>query len=292
MTELFQNTTILIVKSAMLCVAILAIILPFVFIDKFVNRITKTTENKKKTIKEATKAAKLEDAKLTGEIGEELIYQILEERISSRYKILRNIYLRKENGRSTEIDMLVISGRGIYVIESKNRSGIIYGKRQEAQWTQFLNKKTKYPVYNPVIQNETHIKALKSYLKDYPNIQYFNIIVFSENCTLKVTDVHDAYLIKRNELNKTINEIVKTHKETISENEKEEIIKFLSMLSQSDSGIKEQHAEQMKKCPRCGNELTERQNKKTEEKFYGCKGYPKCRYTREISKNAEEAAHV
>jgi hypothetical protein len=185
-----------------------------------------------------------ERAKEIGKAGEDAIYKILEDRISSRYKILRNLHVPKKNGKTTEIDALVISGRGIYVIESKNRSGTIYGKGNEQNWTQWLNKKSTYPMYNPIMQNESHINALKAHLKNYPDIAYFNIVSFIEGCKLKVTDAKNAYLVTHNELNKTLDKIANTHKDTITDKQREEIIKKLSLLVQPEPTAKEQHAKQ------------------------------------------------
>jgi hypothetical protein len=231
---------------------VMAIVVLFVVFLKCMDKVVKFTDKKTERKDEATTPetepdTKIEEAKQLGQLGEDLTYQILEDRIFSRYKLLRNVYVPMKNGKTTEIDMLVISGRGIYVIESKNRNGIIYGRGQDTRWTQFLNKKSKYQMYNPIMQNESHIAALKEHLKGYPDISYFNIVVFNEGSRLKVTDITNAYLITRDKLNKTIDEIANTNKDTISDTHREEVIKRLALLAQPNAAVKEQHVKQFSK---------------------------------------------
>ncbi len=98
--------------------------------------------------------------------------------IEGYYKTLHNIYIPYIN-KTSEIDVLLIHEKGIFVIESKNYSGWIFGSAGQKQWTQMLNKQTKYRFYNPIMQNDTHIKALSDYLRiDKEIIKSF--IVFSE----------------------------------------------------------------------------------------------------------------
>lgn len=76
--------------------------------------------------------------------------------------IFRNLYITFKNGRSTEIDLVFVTDRKIYVIESKNYNGMIFGDEYNKNWTvRYRNGKT-YTFYNPIMQNITHINALKS----------------------------------------------------------------------------------------------------------------------------------
>ena len=104
-------------------------------------------------------------------------------RFKGYYKVFTNAYVPYKDGTS-EIDVLVIHKKGIYVIESKNYSGWIFGSENQQQWTQMLNRYTKERFYNPVWQNRAHIKALS----DYAKIEQYKIksyIVFSDRCELK-----------------------------------------------------------------------------------------------------------
>ncbi|WP_370863831.1 nuclease-related domain-containing protein [Ruthenibacterium lactatiformans] len=115
-----------------------------------------------------------------------------------RGKILQNIYVPRENGETSEIDVLYITQKGIFVIESKNYSGYIFGSENNHNWTSTLyagkdqlgrKKVEHHQFYNPVKQNNTHIKTLMHYLN--VDIPMLSLIVFSERCELKK---HHAFL--------------------------------------------------------------------------------------------------
>ena len=74
--------------------------------------------------------------------------------------------------------------KGIYVFESKNYSGWIFGSEDQQQWTMSLNAHTKERFYNPVKQNRAHVRALAAYL-GLPESAFMSFIVFSERCELK-----------------------------------------------------------------------------------------------------------
>lgn len=91
--------------------------------------------------------------------------------------VLRNIYVPKNNGETSEIDVVFITQKGIFVIESKNYSGWIFGDEKSAYWTAMLPDKSKNRFYNPIKQNSTHIKWLGQYLQN--SVPLFSVIVFS-----------------------------------------------------------------------------------------------------------------
>lgn len=76
-------------------------------------------------------------------------------------KILRNVYIPKDNGETSEIDVVYITQKGIFVIESKNFSGWIFGDDKSAYWTASLPNGKKNRFYSPVKQNETHMRWLE-----------------------------------------------------------------------------------------------------------------------------------
>ena len=86
---------------------------------------------------------------------------------------------------------------GIYVIESKNYAGYIYGSEKSDKWQQFLRNK-KYDIINPIKQNNYHINFLGNNLKkDY---SYFkSYIVYGDNSTLKVNYKNPYVKVIKNE---------------------------------------------------------------------------------------------
>lgn len=113
------------------------------------------------------------DANWTGRRGEKLTERELNlvKFFGRKGKVLRNIYIPKDNGETTEIDVIFITQKGIFVIESKNYSGWIFGDEKSTYWTVMLPNKEKNRFYNPIKQNQTHIKWLACYLnEDIPQI--------------------------------------------------------------------------------------------------------------------------
>lgn len=74
-------------------------------------------------------------------------------------RVLRNIYVPKDNGETSEIDVAFITQKGIFVKESKNYSGWIFGDEKTAYWTAVVPNGEKNCFYNPIKQNRTHISG-------------------------------------------------------------------------------------------------------------------------------------
>lgn len=91
--------------------------------------------------------------------------------------IFHDLYILKDDGKYVQIDLVVATRVGIIVFEVKDYSGWIYGKGNQAKWTQVLAYgEEKYRFYNPIMQNNTHIKQLRKRLKE--NIPFYSVIVF------------------------------------------------------------------------------------------------------------------
>ena len=119
-----------------------------------------------------------------GNYGEFLIYKYLS-KLKGDKRFLFNCYVPKSDGGTSEIDVIMIHSSGIYVFESKNYSGWIFGTETQKAWTQSLKNGRKVQFYNPLMQNSTHIKWLNRFLGDIPTEYFHSIIVFSERCVLK-----------------------------------------------------------------------------------------------------------
>lgn len=102
--------------------------------------------------------------------------------LSNEYYVLNDVLLRIGN-RSSQIDHIVVSIYGIFVIETKNYKGWIFGSEKSRQWTQNLFGE-KYFFQNPIIQNKGHIYTLKKALKISED-KFISIIAFSSEADLK-----------------------------------------------------------------------------------------------------------
>ncbi len=117
------------------------------------------------------------DGELTIKLGQWLFLD------KKTYHVFNNVFLPMFGGGSTQIDHIIVSVYGIFVVETKNYNGWIYGKENEPKWTQvFFNK--KYSFQNPLRQNYKHIKTISEILK-IPENKFHSIIFFLGDCDLK-----------------------------------------------------------------------------------------------------------
>jgi hypothetical protein len=158
-------------------------------------------------------------------------------------KVLRNVYVPKANGETSEIDVVFITQKGIFVIESKNYSGWIFGDEKSSYWTVMLPNKTKSRFYNPVKQNRTHIKWLSQYLNN--EVPLFSIVAFSERCELKkvTIDSQDIHVIKRDRIYATVRNIWDSTADVIDDNKVDGLYEKLEILTNVDNAVKAAHIE-------------------------------------------------
>lgn len=105
---------------------------------------------------------------------------------SSFYKkMIFNCYLPKNQNDTTEIDIIMLSTKGIFVIENKNYNGWIFGDEKSKNWCQTLHGQKNF-FYNPIKQNSSHIKALLKLTNENQN-NIFSLIVFNKATLKKVT---------------------------------------------------------------------------------------------------------
>ncbi len=228
---------------------------------------------------------KIYSPKIKGTIGEAKVNARLNF-LGNEYFIINDILIKSSNGYTSQIDELVLSEYGIFVIETKNYKGWIFGNETSENWTQVLFKE-KHTFRNPIKQNWSHIYALKNILSDFPNLKYFPIVVFSGSATLKNIE-SSVPVIYDNKLNSTIRKL--SSEKCISEDEIEKIKSILESSEITDKSARKEHVKNIKQnivekklkmenliCPRCNGELKLRNGKNG--KFYGCSNYPRCRFT-------------
>ena len=180
-----------------------------------------------------------------GKYGEYLTYQHLRKYESYGTKFLFNIYLPKENGETSEVDVLMISPKGLFVFESKNYSGWIFGSENQLHWYQTLpagRKSHKEQFYNPIMQNQTHIRYLQNVVGSQTPMH--SIIVFSDRCTLKNIQLqtHQAAVVNRYDILPVVSAIWdQTPANLLTTNAISKIYDMLYPFTQVDSTTKAQH---------------------------------------------------
>jgi len=103
--------------------------------------------------------------KIKGYLGELKVRLRLFFLNKKEYKIIHNLRIF-HNGMMSQIDHVVISKYGVFVIETKNYSGWIFGGENSFEWTQVIYK-NKFKLYNPLRQNLGHVKAIKGNLTSW-----------------------------------------------------------------------------------------------------------------------------
>ena len=130
----------------------------------------------------------LQVAEDRGLMGEYLTYMELRHWENRGARFIFNAWLPRRNGKRVEVDLIMISEDGIFVIESKNRGGIIEGYEDDENWIQTLpapeGAVRRHLFYNPIMQNDYHVDVLEKIIGYDWNV--YSIVVFSDRSHLKV----------------------------------------------------------------------------------------------------------
>lgn len=224
-------------------------------------------------------------AKILGRIGEWRTSAILKS-LPDGYYLFDDVYLKSADV-SVQVDHIVVSVYGIFVVETKNYTGWIYGSEKSEEWTKNMYGH-KYRFQNPLKQNRFHVKALQGLL-ELPEDKFVPIVVFMGGATLKGDTRRLAVYASR--LRRTI------RRYDTPVLDEQEVIRVIGRLSDisflTDKETKKEHVKSVRKriahtqtsissgiCPRCGGKLVER--KGGYGRFLGCSNYPRCKFTRRI----------
>jgi len=200
----------------------------------------------------------------------------------NEYHLIKNVTLPTDDG-TTQIDHIIVSKYGIFVVETKNMKGWIFGSENQKQWTQQIyTHKSKFQ--NPLHQNYKHVKTLESCL-NAKNDSIFSVIIFIGDSTFKTKMPKNVRLARGGiEYIKSKTDIVFNAEEVAS------------VIEQIESGRLErsfktnrQHVKHVikiigekpdtKSCSRCGAEMVLRKatkGKNLGNEFWGCSTFPKC----------------
>lgn len=175
----------------------------------------------------------------------ELVLKLLKYGLLSEH-LCHDLYVKKENGKYCQIDLVAITSVGIIVFEVKDYSGWIFGNGNHTHWTKVLAYgANKYRFYNLIMQNNRHIDILK---RQFPSLPFYSIIVFYGDCVLK--DVNyipkGTFLIKPNRLSDVLNTIIKENR-PLNYNNINSIINVFrqAVINGENIDIQQEHAEQI-----------------------------------------------
>ncbi|WP_429057363.1 NERD domain-containing protein [Aeromonas jandaei] len=226
------------------------------------------------------------------------------------YHLLKNVTLPTPEG-STQIDHVLVSSFGVFVIETKNIKGWIFGNPAHKSWTQQLFRR-RHSFQNPLRQNYLHIMTLKSLL-GLADHQLHSIIYFIGDCTFK-TPMPDnvmnrgliSYIKGKTTPVLTPAEVIRvfdtiqqgrlaanwqTHKQHVAQLKARHsntprpplpvtATPVVNQVINALPTIPEPTTKQPPRCPRFGNLMVLRTTKRGDNRgnqFWGCSRYPKCR---------------
>ncbi len=149
----------------------------------------------------------LASARFKGWLGEANVNRGLRRLDPAQYHLFHDLYLPRPDGKgTTQIDHIVVSSFGVFVIETKNYKGWIFGDEKHRQWTQQVYRK-KSRFQNPLHQNQLHVRALMGFLA-LPESAFRSVIFFIGDATFKTP-------MPANVIDKGLRPWIENHHDTI-----------------------------------------------------------------------------
>ncbi|EKE77878.1 nuclease-related domain-containing protein [Gallaecimonas xiamenensis] len=220
-------------------------------------------------------------ASLTGAQGERKLARLLARHLDERYLVVHDVTLAID-GSTTQIDHLVLSPYGVFVIETKTYSGWIFGSEHQAQWTQqHYRHKTRFQ--NPLRQNYKHVLAVCRQL-GLPATQVHSVVAFMGSARFKtampanVCTGAEVLIYIRGFHQPCFGDAVVSA--LASRLERRRLAPGRATTKQHLANLKA--AEQGQPCPACGGAMVLRKARNSQERFWGCRRFPQCRGTRPL----------
>ena len=221
-----------------------------------------------------------------GYLGERKVNSKIESLIRSNneYRSFHDLTLQTPDG-TTQIDHVLLSPYGIFVIETKNYKGWIFGSADQKNWTQTIYKK-KHNFQNPLRQNYKHIKAVQNLLNVDLNT-IVSVVVFVGNSEFKTSMPYNVIELRG------VLPFLKSHTQQILSSVN--VDKYTQILSDPVHNAptnQRDHVNNVKQnkinpiCPKCGKPMvlrTARKGGSAGNKFWGCSGFPACKVTKIVN---------
>ena len=224
----------------------------------------------------------LRSARFKGLFGELRVRAATDLRLNGRtYRSLHNLTLPTRDG-TTQTDHVIVSKFGVFVIETKNLTGWIFGDERSRKWTQSIYG-NRYQFLNPLRQNYKHLKAVENLLGLGPRCLH-SVVVFVGNSEFKT--MMPPNVLERRQLVPYIRSKTDI---LLSDKQVEDSIRTLKRSRISKFGIGRRHVRNLREnqrnpiCPRCGKAMvlrTAKSGPNSGGQFWGCPGYPRCRVTK------------
>lgn len=215
--------------------------------------------------------------KIVGMFGEFWVKKELK-KLSSEYLVFNNVLIKTNDENTHQIDHIIVSNYGIFVVETKQYNGFIIGNEYDKKWIVKAGNK-KYYMNNPLRQNYGHIMSLVEIL-DLPIDKFISLICISSNAKVKVKSdkiVRPYDILSKIYEYKTV---IIDDSVGIYEKIKTFNIDGFKEKRRHNSYVKKIKRDKEKKfiniCPRCGEKLKYKKNKYS--LFMRCSNYSKCKF--------------
>lgn len=186
-----------------------------------------------------------------GEIFEREVFDYIHNNVKGYKRVLVDLLIPNGVGGTTQIDIVLVHRSGIYVIECKNYNATVSGGLLDAEWVVKYKNGKEYGVYNPVMQNEGHIKNLMYVLRGYKKSCYKSLVLFSDRSVLdgcgcnKVIKSIKTIVTTESNLPKCVKSINKS-KDIISIKSVSDVYYSLNKYARSSKKAKEKHSNYVK----------------------------------------------
>lgn len=179
-----------------------------------------------------------------GLLGEQMLLEKVK-KLPGRKRLLSNVYIPRANQTTTEIDLILISRKGIFVVENKNMSGHLSGDDDSRTWFH-ASYQNSFSFYNPILQNRAHIHALMRVLKLEEDTLFHSWIVLSDGCGMRNLKLRqDTYRVMR--LSKIRRNYRRVHGKVLLREDIEEIYQRLLPYTRASRRIKKEHMQSIAK---------------------------------------------
>lgn len=222
-----------------------------------------------------------------GAAGERRVTHTLHEKLNpEEYKVYNDLTLPTPSGGTTQVDHVVVSRFGVFVIETKNMIGWVFGSADQRHWTiTYRRSKKRTRMLNPLHQNYGHVKAVQELTGLHKSVVH-NIVVFVGSASPKTALPSQVTF----NIGQLLDEIRSHRQIVLSEEDVKRVADALSADKvQTTKEVREDHVRHVTAqkerrttgCPRCGSDMLKRTNRRTGSLFLGCSKYPRCLGTRD-----------
>lgn len=202
---------------------------------------------------------------------ERFLYRRLTHHFPTNHVFLN--YMFGKELKTTQIDLILITLKAVFVIEAKDYKGIVAGQTSSKNWTQILqyvqsfkskhvsytkygrsyrkhylkDMDEKHVIYNPVLQNQQHITSVQHAI-DFIDLPIVNLVVFSDRCRLNIDGSlpHNTQIIQEQDFIKTIQKTIHDLQHEVDEEELNKIENVLICLNTNSSNNFQHHIARVK----------------------------------------------